>query len=127
MSIGLSFPFALSTGSLGYLEATNDVVSAIKSNVHSLLTTNWGERVMHFDFGCNLVEFLFEQKNKQMKARIAERVRSQLSKWMPFVSLAGLYIIFSDEDSSIKEEGFKIQLELVYGNIPINLFLLFPL
>lgn len=126
MPIGVSFPFQLSTGSLGYLEVTNDVVSAIKSNVASLLSTNWGERVMHFDFGCNFREFLFEQKNQSLRIRIADRVKSQLAKWMPFLNLVGISIYFSDSDPSVDENGFRIELQLVYGNIPINLFLLFP-
>lgn len=126
MPIGVSFPFALSTGSLGYLEPTNDVVEALKSNVRSLLLTNWGERVMHVDFGCNLREYLFEQKTNALRARIADRIRSQLAKWMPFIDMVGLYVVFSEEDTSIPDPGFRIDLQLTYGNIPVNLFLLFP-
>lgn len=120
MSISFNFPFAASTGSLGYLEVTNDVVSAITANVRSLLLTNRGERVMHVDFGCNLREFLFEPKTKGLKARIAERIKNQLAKWMPFVTLTGLFVTFSDEDSAVPDNGFNIHLDLVYGNIPIG-------
>ena len=126
MPIGISYPFALSTGSLGYLEPTNDVVEALKSNVRVLLLTNWGERVMHNDFGCNLREFLFEQKTKALRSRIGDRIQSQISKWMPFLNLTGLYVTFSEEDPSIPDPGFRIDLELTYGNIPVELFLLFP-
>ncbi len=120
MSIGFSFPFQPSTGSLGYLEVTNDVVSAITANVRSLLLTNRGERVMHVDFGCNLREFLFEPRSKGLKTRIAERIKNQLAKWMPFLALTGLYVTFSDEDPAVPENGFNIHLDLVYGNIPIG-------
>lgn len=126
MAIGVTFPFQLSTGSLGYLEVTDDVVSALKSNVHSILLTNWGERVMHADFGCNLREFIFEPKSKQIKSQISDRIKSQLAKWMPFLSVTSVNIIFSDQDPSVSDDGFKIQLRLAYGNIPIDLFILFP-
>ncbi len=126
MAIGVSFPFALATGSLGYLEPTSDIVEALRSNVRCLLLTNWGERVMHRDFGGNLREFLFEQKTNTLRARVADRVRSQLAKWLPFLTLAGLYIVFSEEDPAVPDPGFGIRLELTYGNIPINLFLMFP-
>lgn len=126
MAIGLSFPISLATGSLGYLEVTSDVVSAIESNVRSLLLTNWGERVMHYDFGCNFREFLFEQRTSSLRSRIADRIKSQLAKWMPFLSLVGLFVTLSEDDPSIPDPGFRIDLELVYGNIPINVFLLFP-
>lgn len=126
MPISVTFPFALSTGSLGYLEPTADVVDSLKSNVRSLLMTNWGERVMHADFGCNLRQFLFEQRTNSLRSAIAERVKSQLSRWMPFIQLAGLYVTFSEEDPAIPDPGFRVDLELVYGNIPIELYLMFP-
>lgn len=120
MSIGFNFPFQPSTGSLGYLEVTDDIVSAIIANVRSLLLTNRGERVMHIDFGCNLIEFLFESRTNGLRSRIAERVKNQLSKWMPFVTLTGLFVTFSEDDPAIPENGFHIHIDLVYGNIPIG-------
>lgn len=126
MPISVTFPLALSTGSLGYLEPTNDIVQALESNVRQLLLTNWGERLMHVDFGCNFREFLFEQKTGSLRAAIADRVKSQLSKWLPFLNLVGLFVTFSEEDPSVPDPGFRIDLQLTYGNIPINLFLMFP-
>lgn len=125
MSIGFNFPFQPTTGSLGYLEVTDDVQSAIQANLRSLLLTNWGERVMHFDFGCNLREFIFEQQSKSLKVRIADRIKSQVAKWMPFLNLTGIFITFHDEDTSVPENGFHIHLTLVYGNVPIEASQLF--
>lgn len=126
MSFGVTFPLQQATGSLGYLEPTDNVVDAIRSNVRALLLTNWGERPMHPDLGCNLREFLFEPKTKALQARIAARVKAQLAQWMPFLSLAGLFVTFSEDDVSIPDPGFRIDLDIVYGNIPIDLFLLYP-
>ena len=126
MPIGVTYPFALSTGSLGYLEPTSDVVEALRSNVRSLLVTNHGERVMHADFGANLREFLFEPKGNSLRAAVANRIQSQMSKWLPFLSVVGLFIQFSEDDPSIPDPGFGITLQLTYGNIPVDLFLSFP-
>lgn len=120
MSISFNFPFSPTTGSLGYLAATDDVVSAIQSNVRSLLLTNWGERVMRVDFGCNLREFIFEQRTKALKGRIADRIKNQLAKWMPYLTLTGIIITFSDEDPAVPENGFNIHLDMQYGNIPVG-------
>ena len=120
MSISFNFPFAPATGSLGYLEVTNDVISAIQANVRSLLLTNWGERVMHVDFGCNLREFIFEPRTKALKGRIADRIKNQLAKWMPYLALTGVTITFADEDPQVPENGFNIHLDLQYGNIPVG-------
>lgn len=120
MSISINFPISPTTGSLGYLEVTNDVISAIRANVRSLLLTNWGERVMHVDFGCNLREFIFEPRTKALKGRITERIKNQLAKWMPYLTLTGVTITFSDEDPAVPENGFNIHLDLQFGNIPVG-------
>lgn len=125
MSIGFNFPFQASTGSLGYIEVTDDVASAIVANLRSLLLTNWGERVMHVDFGCNLREYLFEQKNRALKVRIADRIKTQVTKWMPFLNLTGIFLTFSEDDPAVPQNGFHIRLTLTYGNIPIEATQLF--
>ena len=126
MSISITFPLALSTGSVGYLESSDSIADAIESNVRSLLLTNWGERPMHFDLGCNFREFLFEQQTGSLKVSIANRIQSQLAKWMPFLKLQGIFVTFSSEDTSIPDPGFRIRLEIVYGNVPVNLVVNFP-
>ena len=109
MSIGFTIPFAKSTGSLGYFEATNDEITAVQQNIKSLVLTNWGERVMHYDFGCNLIEFLFEQEGESsIKERIADRIISQTNKWMPYVTIDNLNILFSYDDDAIPEHCMKI-------------------
>lgn len=126
MPISVTFPFALSTGSIGYFESTEKVSDAIRSDVNSLLVTNWGERPMHFDLGGNLREFLFEPKTMSLKRAIHDRVRSQLARWMPYVSLVGMFVTFSEDDSSVPDPGMRIDLQMTYGNIPVNLLLNFP-
>lgn len=121
MSIGFSFPFAQATGSLGYLESTADVQSAIRSNVRALLLTNWGERVMHYDFGCNMREFIFEPATSELRGRIAERVKNQLAKWMPFLLLTELFIVFTGEPGMTVENGITVKMRVMYGNIPVDI------
>ncbi|MHA1952191.1 MAG: GPW/gp25 family protein [Candidatus Thorarchaeota archaeon] len=112
MAIGFSFPFSITTGSLGYFNVTVDELSAIEADIKSLLLTNWGERVMHFDFGCNLREFLFEQRNdSELKLRIADRITAQFDKWLPFVKVQELNILFSDERPEIPENGIGIAIK----------------
>ena len=126
MPISIAFPFALSTGSIGYFESTEQIVDAIKSDVHSLLITNWGERPMHFDLGGNLQEFLFEQKTMSLKRAIHDRVRSQLARWLPYISLVGMFVTFSEDDPSVPDPGMKIELQMTYGNVSVDLLLNFP-
>ncbi|MFA5750413.1 MAG: GPW/gp25 family protein [Candidatus Shapirobacteria bacterium] len=119
MSIGFTLPFAKSTGSIGYFDMTQDEYSAVRENLKSLLLTNWGERVAHYNFGCNLIEFLFENDGSQeMKSRIADRILLQISTWMPFVTVEDLNIVFSDEDDSVPEHAIAIKIKFRLSNKP---------
>lgn len=111
MAIGYHFPFQVSSGSVGYFQMTNTEYDAIRSNIKVLLLTNWGERPMRFDFGCNLREFLFEQmRDEEAEQKIAERIMQQMSKWMPFVTLTKLNVIFPASDNSLPDNSFLISM-----------------
>lgn len=115
MSIGLTLPFSRATGSLGYFEVTNDELSAVRENLKSLLVTNWGERLMNYNFGCNLIEFLFENEgSSETKARIIDRISTQVDRWLPFVSVEQIDVSFPDEDGSLLPNtiGIRIKFKL---------------
>lgn len=117
--VGFTFPFARTTGSLGYLETTNDSISAVKENLRSLLLTNRGERVMHSDFGCNLSEFLFENiVGDHLREIISDRIRSQVARWMPFVSVIQLDVLFPEDNLSISEHAIGIRIEFGLSSRP---------
>lgn len=119
MSIGLTIPVARATGSIGYFETTETEVAAVREDIRSLLWTNWGERVNHYAFGCNFVEFLFESsRDVELKERIANRIISQVSTWMPFVTIEQLLIAFPEEDRSIPENAIAIRIKFRITNKP---------
>lgn len=111
MSIGFTLPFTVATGSLGYFEVTEGELEAVKHDIRSLLVTNWGERVMHFNFGCNLREFIFEQKKEaDLRRRIADRVNDQIALWLPFVVLDELNVLFTVDRPEIPENGIGVSM-----------------
>jgi phage baseplate assembly protein W len=97
-TIGFTIPFVRSTGSLGLFYATSTTLAAAKEDLRSLLLTNWGERPMHFNLGCNLKEFLFSQMREgETDVLIEERIRSQVSKWLPFLAINQILVSFPTE------------------------------
>lgn len=112
MSIGFALPFSKSTGSLGFFESTDEETEAVKQNLKSLLLTNWGERVIHYQFGCNLKQFLFENlSSDELKSQIADRIISQVDQWLPFVTIDKLNILFNEDDSTIPEHAISLRIE----------------
>ena len=81
---------------------------------------------MHTDFGCNLRQYLFEPRTISLKRAIHDRVKSQLARWLPFINLVGMFVRFSEDDPSVPDPGMRIELQMTYGNVPINLLLTFP-
>jgi len=97
-SLGFTMPFAQATGSLGLFVATQSEVAAAKHDLRSLLLTNWGERPMHRDLGCNLIEFLFQQMIVgETDVLVEERIRSQVSKWLPFLAIKAIKVTFPED------------------------------
>ena len=114
MPIGFTLPFSKSTGSLGFFETTSTELAAVGENLKSLLLTNWGERVNHYNLGCNLKEFLFENVHSdELKSRIADRILNQVETWMPFVTIQTLNILLHEDDPSVPENSVKVGL--VFG------------
>jgi phage baseplate assembly protein W len=118
MAIGLQLPFAITTGSIGWLDTSNSEIEAVGYNVKSLLLTNWGERPMHYNMGCNLIEFLFEPVTQDLRQRVGDRIISQLQLWLPYVSVSTLNVVFSSEDLSLPEESIGVYLKFFLNSRP---------
>lgn len=109
MPIGLTLPFARSTSSLGVLAYSSSELEATYYNLKSLVLTDWGERVNHLHLGCNLTEFLFQPNDDDTNELVKERLVSQVSQWLPYVSLDSVDITRpTDHRMSIKI-GFSIR------------------
>ena len=112
-------PFQQSSGSIGLFQTTDDELDAVRQNIKSLLITNWGERVMHYHMGCNLIEFVFEQmRGDSLREKIADRIIDQMATWLPFVTVVDLRIFFSDDDSSVPEQGIMVRMKFTTQNRP---------
>lgn len=128
MPIGLTVPFARSTGSLGLLAYTDDQVEAAKQNLRSLLITNWGERPMHFHFGCNLVEFVFaQQRDDILRGKITDRIVQQVQTWLPYLLIKEVTVLFHEDDLSVPDNGAGVRLVFSLVSKPANLASLFTI
>lgn len=109
MSIGLTMPFARSTGSVGYLAATETDIQATYHNLKALLLTNWGERPNHFYMGCNLGEFLFAQQSDETRELIVQRIETQVGDYLPYIILDSVDVSFNDDHRIIIKISFSLK------------------
>ena len=87
---------------------TKTAREAIKQNLKMVILTAPGERVMDPAFGVGLRRYLFRPLIPSTFETIATSIRSQITKYMPFVNFRGINIETADQDQSLGNNGIRI-------------------
>ena len=85
--IGIKTPLEYGSGADGLLKTHKDLEQQLSDNFRNLLLTNWGERMLMYDFGANLKELQFELGTEDGDVEAINRIRNTTSKYMPFIEL----------------------------------------
>ena len=104
-SLAPMLPLTLDSGD-GYTSIKN-FKKLIKQNFKMLILTNPGERVMEPEFGVGIRQFLFENFQSDVYARIDQKIREQVSMYMPVVSITSIEC----GTSGIEDNTLAIRLE----------------
>ena len=86
---------------------TKTVSDQAKSNLRNLLLTTPGERVGQPDFGCNLIDVLFDQNIVEISNRVDEIIREAVSQQLPYILINDIFVSSAVDDSN----QLNIQLE----------------
>ena len=86
LGIGLSFNSAgvFSPIYLSYKQA--------KENLKNLLLTMRGERIENIEFGCDLMQIIFEPTTDDLKVEIEEIIINAVSQWLPEIDITDIEI-----------------------------------
>jgi phage baseplate assembly protein W len=76
------------------------IKTLVKQNLKMLILTNPGERVMEPDYGVGIKEFLFENFESDVFARIDQKIREQVARYMPAVQIRKLQFANSNPDTN---------------------------
>ena len=106
-SIGPKLPLTLDSGD-GFTSIKR-LKTMIKQNFKMLILTNPGERVMDPEFGVGIRQFLFENFQSDVYARIEEKIRDQVNFYLPVVS------IISIEFGRLNQDQNLLALRLEYA------------
>jgi len=84
--IGISTPLQL--GDTDLFKMNTSLAATVNDNLRNLILTNWGERLLQFDFGGNLRSILADMSSQDdFDSRAVVNIKGAVTKWMPFVSL----------------------------------------
>ena len=113
-SLAPKLPLTLDSGD-GYT-SIKMLKGLIKQNFKMLILTNPGERVMNPDFGVGIRQFLFENFQSDVYARIDTKIREQTSRYLPIVSIKSIEF----GTAAIDDNSLAIRLEYTIPDIAVR-------
>lgn len=81
----------------------------VRSNIKNLVLTSPGERHYHPNFGCGVYELLFDNATKEALQQIEDAVNTQVSYWLPYVSLHDVFV------SRAKNDPNRVNIGITYS------------
>lgn len=105
---GWKFPpaFDYDTGSVSLVNGTDD----IEESLNILLSTTLGERVMRPQYGCNLIDYVFDPLDSGMIGFLKDRVQNSILFYEPRITIESIEVTAPD-DPELWEGRFTIKLE----------------
>ncbi len=97
---GIAFPFRIDPQTKGIAKAQG--AEKIRQNIHQLLRTHIGERVMQREYGCSLRQLLHEPNDDALHALIRYQIQTAIVRWAPEIVLQNVSI--SSRESQVYVE-----------------------
>ncbi len=108
--IGIKTPCEFGEGHEGLLKMHTNVGDVISDNFRNMIMTNWGERLMQYDFGANLTDLAFQLGQESIDEEAIRRISKTTSKYMPYIDLDQFepFIEKNVLDDDINKVGIRI-------------------
>ena len=107
----------------GFFPGTSTTLSQTSSNIRNLLLTNKGERVGQPEFGCGLLQILFEPMSDSLLDDIKATIEEAMAIWLPHVLVSKLNVGRGEEEPNqlIIEIEFSLTIQPdVHDSVSLN-------
>ncbi len=111
MPSGLTPQLPLTRGTENDYVLIKSYKDLVKQNFKNLLLTIPGERVMNLDFGVGLNQFLFEMDDPSLYANIAEKIKDQVKKYLPYLRIDNIAFDSAATNESMDLNSLFVSLE----------------
>jgi len=95
---GINYPF---NGGIQNILSKQIGTRIIKNDLLQLFFTNPGERVYRSDYGVGIRLYLFDQLDDNSAGNIKDRIRSQVERFEPRVSIDQLNVIQNKDNNTL--------------------------
>ena len=122
VKIGIPLPMDHVDGS-GFFPGTSTTLSQTSSNIRNLLLTNKGERVGQPEFGCGLLQILFEPMSDSLIDDVQATIEEAMAIWLPHVLVSKLNVGRGEEEPNqlIIEIEFSLTIQPdVHDSVSLN-------
>jgi phage baseplate assembly protein W len=103
--------FPLSAGNSDAFQLYESVEQQIGFYLKNLILTSPGENISDSNYGVGLRSFLFEQNTPDTYGRISANVASQISRYLPYLSVSNIETGATDVDI----DNYSIFLRITYS------------
>lgn len=85
-------------------------------NVKNLLLTRKGERIIHTEYGSDLLKIIFEPNVSELKSAIKEIITDPIVYWLPYINIDNIDIETAD-DNTLLPHNIKITITISLNEI----------
>tara|TARA_Y100001938_G_C8070210_1_gene422615 strand:+ start:479 stop:898 length:420 start_codon:yes stop_codon:yes gene_type:complete len=122
VKIGIPLPMNHIDGS-GFFPGTSTTLTQTSSNIRNLLLTNKGERLGQPEFGCGLLQILFEPMSDTLLDDVKSTIEEAIAQWLPHVLISNLNVGRGEEEPNqlIIEIEFSLTIQPdVHDSVSLN-------
>jgi phage baseplate assembly protein W len=119
LPIGIKTPVDFGSNGEGLFAMYTNIQDVVNDNLRNLLTTNFGDRVIRYNFGANLKPLVAEFTSKEdFDPEAMLRIKTATANFMPFVNLVGF-----DSSPEYSNQNFtgKITVTVTYSVPALNM------
>lgn len=91
-------------------------------NLKMVLYTEPNERIWDIDFGVGLKKYLFEQSTSVTLSNLEQRIRQQVSKYLPYIQILELSINAVNENNEITESSNFVKISIFFSISGVGTF-----
>lgn len=105
----------------GYAALTT-IKDVALQNLKMVLYTEPGERVWDIDFGVGIKRYLFEQSSNVTFSNLQQRIRQQVTKYLPYIQILNLSINAINENDEIVESSNFVKVDIFFSISGVGTF-----
>lgn len=98
--LGIKFPFRNDSQENFFLDLNKTDTDKVRSEICHVLFTQKGTRYKHYDFGTDLIRYIFEVNDEGTWSSIKSEIKEAVARWVPNCILNDINVLKNENDGS---------------------------